>query len=108
MLADVDWISLLERNGLATFLVIAAVVGTWRVGLFLAPQVRDLLSSQLMLVQNLDKSIPIQTEALNRQGEVLRQHGEILTQHGEILRQHGDILLEVHTLVKEVNSEEHS
>lgn len=86
LLGEVDWLSMVERLGLPTAIVVAMIFGVWRVCSFLAPKVADLFKAQQSLVETLDSQIPRQTQILDQHGNILGQHGEILKQIHEIVR----------------------
>ena len=94
LLADgsIDWIALLERNGLATFLVLAFVFGAWKAAVFLAPKLTAATEAHLALVETLDT----QTK---RQTDLLENHGEAIKTLGVAVERHGNMLGEIHRRV---------
>jgi ABC-type transporter Mla subunit MlaD len=98
LLADLDWLSVVERLGFPAAFLVALAYAAWQVCKFFGPKLTDLFSAQNQLVATLNDQIP-------RQTEILQSQGQILSQHGQILEQHGELLTNVYEIVKESRGE---
>lgn len=74
-----DWVSILSDKGLAVLIVVAGMLGLWRVIAFCAPLIRDAISSTLSLHETLKETSIKQTALMDDHSTKLAEHGEKLS-----------------------------
>lgn len=78
LLADVDWMTMLSDKGLAVGIVVAGMLGLWRVIAFGAPLIRDAISSTLSLHECLKETSIKQTALMDDHSDKLSAIREAL------------------------------
>lgn len=74
-----DWVSILSDKGLAVLIVVAGMLGLWRVIAFCAPLIRDAISSTLSLHETLKETSIKQTALMDDHSNKLADHSDKLS-----------------------------
>jgi hypothetical protein len=76
--ATMDWMAVGERFGLPGVILLGLCVWLWRVSVFVAPLVRDMVTAHITLVTTVSNEVKSQTRISRRQTTILKNHGDLL------------------------------
>lgn len=81
-----NWMSLIERHGLPTTVLLAVAFGCWRMAAFLKPIVQDIAASHLKTLRSVRRNLRVQTTLMEQSNQQLKTQGTQLQDiHRELL-----------------------
>lgn len=75
-----DWVQILNSVGFPVTLCGALLYAFYRIGIFLAPLIKDFVAAQMELIESLKTTTARQTGILETNTQQLADHGERLRQ----------------------------